>query len=195
MSGIITSSKGTVASLVLLLVASATIRLFSSTEAVRAATPSDSKAASVIESTSSETDTGPKSNSTPLLRAFEAREKRLDNKEKEIEERLRDLSIAEQALESKLERLKTAEAELRETLSLANSAAENDLNQLTTVYENMKPKVAAAVFQEMDTDFAAGFIARMNPESAAAILAGMDPQSAYTISAILAGRNANVPKN
>jgi flagellar motility protein MotE (MotC chaperone) len=34
----------------------------------------------------------------------------------------------------------------------------------------------------------------MRPDAAAAVLAGMSPEKAYAVSAILAGRNAMVPK-
>jgi len=34
----------------------------------------------------------------------------------------------------------------------------------------------------------------MRPEAAAAIMAGLTPQAAHTFSVVLAGRNANVPK-
>ncbi len=42
--------------------------------------------------------------------------------------------------------------------SLADVAAENDLQSLTQVYENMKPKDASALFEEMSPEFAAGFL-------------------------------------
>ena len=35
----------------------------------------------------------------------------------------------------------------------------------------------------------------MKPEAAAGILARLSPQAAYTVSVILAGRNATVPKS
>jgi flagellar motility protein MotE (MotC chaperone) len=35
----------------------------------------------------------------------------------------------------------------------------------------------------------------MRPESAAAVLSGMAPDTAYAISALIAGRNALVPRN
>ena len=73
-------------------------------------------------------------------------------------------------------------------------AVENDLAALTSVYENMKPKEAAPLFEAMDPVFAAGFLARMRPEVAAGIMAKLSPDAAYSISVILAGRNANVPR-
>ena len=79
-------------------------------------------------------------------------------------------------------------------MATADKAAENDIGRLTAVYENMKPDQAAALFRLMEPSFAAGFLGRMRPDSAAAILAGLEPDLAYSISVVLAGRNADVPR-
>ena len=129
-----------------------------------------------------------------MLSAFQARESRLEEREFHLKARMKALSVVDEQVTRKLAALSQAEEELRQTLALADEAAENDLSKLTAVYENMKAKDAAALFEEMDPSFAAGFLGRMRPEAAAEVMAGLTPQSAYTISAILAGRNADVPK-
>ena len=96
-------------------------------------------------------------------------------------------------MDQKLIALTQAEAALRDTIALADTAAESDLDRLTKVYENMKPKQAAALFEEMHPNFAAGFLGRMRPEAAAEIMAGLSPEAAHTFSVVMAGRNANVP--
>ncbi|MBS0125740.1 MotE family protein [Thetidibacter halocola] len=130
----------------------------------------------------------------PVLEALTAREERIAKREAEIDRRMQALSLAESEVDRKLVALEDAEARLRATLSTARDAAESDIARLTDVYANMKPKQAAALFEEMDPEFAAGFIGRMRPNAAAAVMAGLSPTAAYTISVILAGRNANVPK-
>lgn len=130
-----------------------------------------------------------------MLIAFRERESRLSARETEVEDRMRALEIADQAIEQKLVALQEAEERLKATLSLADGSSENDLAKLTTVYEQMKPKDAAALFEEMAPEFAAGFLARMKPDAAAAIMAGLDPNTAYTISVVMAGKNATVPKS
>lgn len=129
-----------------------------------------------------------------LLTLLQDRERRLETRERQIEDRAKALEIADAAIERKLAALVDAEAKLRETVALADGASENDLATLTAVYERMKPRESAALFEEMAPEFAAGFLARMRPEAAAGILAGLNPDSAYAISVILAGRNANTPK-
>lgn len=128
-----------------------------------------------------------------ILAALAERENRVAEREAALDTREAALSLAEQRIDEKLAELETAETELRATIALAETASENDLTQLTSVYENMAPEEAAAVFSQMTPDFAAGFLARMRPDLAAAVLAGLEPNAAYEISVILAGRNARVP--
>ena len=129
-----------------------------------------------------------------LLAETKEREARVLAREAELEARLQALELIEAAVTDDLARLEQAEAKLLATMSQADKAAEDDIGQLTSVYENMKPEQAAALFQMMEPSFAAGFLARMRSDVAAAILAGLEPDMAYSISVVLAGRNANVPR-
>lgn len=129
----------------------------------------------------------------PLLQAMETRETRIQEREERITMRMRALKVADDKIAAKLEELMAAEEALRATIALADEAAESDLSRLTAVYENMKPKDAAALFETMDPGFAAGFLGRMRPDAAAGIMTGLTPETAYTISVVLAGRNAEVP--
>ncbi len=129
-----------------------------------------------------------------LLQEAQEREQALAQKEAELETRLQALALVETAVAEDLARLEQAEAKLRATMATADKAAETDIGRLTAVYENMKPDQAAALFQLMEPSFAAGFLGRMRPDSAAAILAGLEPDLAYSISVVLAGRNAGVPR-
>ncbi|WP_319545563.1 MotE family protein [Ruegeria conchae] len=127
---------------------------------------------------------------TELLR----REVELNQRESMIVDREHALDIADQAIETRLAMLQEAEESLRETVAIAETAAESDLTQLTDVYQSMKPKDAAALFETMDAVFAAGFLSRMPPEAAANVMAGLSPEAAYGISVIMAGRNARAPQ-
>lgn len=128
-----------------------------------------------------------------VLRELSERQAALDRKDAALMERQRALDYLASETEKKLEQLRLAEQNLQEVMNVARTAAETDVSQLVSVYENMKPKDAAQIFEEMAPDFAAGFLARMRPESAALIVAGLEPNTAYSISVILAGRNLNVP--
>ncbi|CAN0600896.1 unnamed protein product, partial [Ectocarpus sp. 12 AP-2014] len=111
-----------------------------------------------------------------------------------LEARTQALALIEDAVEEDLASLERAEQKLRATMVVADQAAEDDLTRLTAVYENMKPDQASALFQMMEPSFAAGFLSRMRADAAAAIMAGLEPELAYSISVVLAGRNANVPR-
>ncbi len=129
-----------------------------------------------------------------LFESLQKREARIAEEESVVAKKMKALELARAEFEKNIVALQNAEARLAATMSVASTAAQDDLAKLTDVYENMKPKDAAALFEKMAPEFAAGFLSRMRSEAAAAVLAGLDPEAAYTISVILAGRNANVPR-
>lgn len=135
----------------------------------------------------------PEAPSPELLAALRDREERLDDQEQRIADRLQALRIAEEQLALRRAELEAAEASLQQTIATVESAAENDVANLVSVYEQMKVPDAAELFTEMEPSFAAGFLGRMRPDAAAAIMAELEPTTAYTISVILAGQNAGAP--
>jgi flagellar motility protein MotE (MotC chaperone) len=134
---------------------------------------------------------------TPLPAALSAalteRENTVAMGEIALKDRAAALALTEATIARRLEDLVTAEEALSRTLAITDQAAEQDLARLTTVYETMKPKDAAALFETMAPEFAAGFLGRMQPQAAAAVLSGLNPETAYQISLVLAGRNAEAP--
>ncbi|MCR9108391.1 hypothetical protein, partial [Marivita sp. XM-24bin2] len=184
--------KGTLAIIGSLLMLSAALRL--ATEAGQVFADEVKTAASTEKSIQpASVDLARPEHLTAALDAIKACEAKLIKREKEIEERETTLAAAEDAIDAELRKLEQAEHSLRQTISLASAAAEDDLTQLTSVYANMKPKQAAALFEHMDSGFAAGFLGRMPSDGAARIMAGMTPEKAYEISVELAGRNADIP--
>jgi flagellar motility protein MotE (MotC chaperone) len=155
---------------------------------------SDETAASA-ESPGTETCARPDEMPSALAEALTLREDRVAAQEASLKDRLAALDLADAAITARLEEMKAVEEELKATLALADGAAEADIDRLTAVYQAMKPKDAAALFETMSPRFAAGFLGRMPPESAAAILTGMSAEAAYGVSVIVAGRNADVPKD
>lgn len=130
-----------------------------------------------------------------MMSELEARETRLQEHEASQAARAQAMRAAEGHLEARLAELKAAEAELARTIAIADRGAEDDVSHLVALYESMKPKDAAPLFEEMAPDFAAGFLARMRPDAAAGVLAALDPKTGYAISVLLAGRNADAPRN
>lgn len=128
-----------------------------------------------------------------MLAAFREREQQLNELEQRLLNREQILRVARIKVEDHLEKLEDAERRLSATMSQADGAAEKDLERLTSVYENMKPKEAATIFETMDIEFAAGFLMRMRPDAAAGILSNLESNIAYAISVVMAGRNVGVP--
>ena len=192
-----TSARGSVVLVSALLVASACIRILASAEAaVAAIADSDEQ----IPPVTSPTQKSPKMNQEratmcSLLTSLRNREGDVETRETALDMRAKALDVAQFEIERRLDALEAAEKRLEATLTLAQTASEDDLARLTSVYENMKPKDASELFEEMEPEFAAGFIARMRPDSAAKIMSGLNPQAAYSISVMLAGRNARAPKS
>ncbi len=128
-----------------------------------------------------------------MVAAILEREASLDAFEQTLMDREQVLRVAKLRIEDQLAALEDAETRLAETLAIADSATERDLDRLTSVYENMKSKEAAAIFETMDVTFAAGFLSRMRPDAAAGILSSVDKSVAYAISVVMAGRNVGAP--
>jgi flagellar motility protein MotE (MotC chaperone) len=134
-------------------------------------------------------------NAAQILVDLRRREVALQEREAAVSERETLIAAGQERLHTQIAALQSAEQELTATLALADRAAEEDIGRLVSVFSAMGSEEAAAVFSEMAPDFAAGFLARLAPETAAAILSGLEPRQAYGLSAILAGRNALVPRN
>lgn len=201
------AGRGSVLVISALLLASASVRIVTSANSAFAqdsqlpTTPSQATHTAVPDETPQSPAYAPlseidaKGNLSNLVKALHEREVQVAEREKQLEMRLRALSVADAEIEKRLIALTEMETTLRATLALADEASEKDLLRLTAVYESMKPKDAAVLFEQMDSSFSAGFLARMRPDVAAEIMSGLSPQAAYSISVILAGRNANAPKS
>ena len=178
--------RGALVLLAGLLAGSGAIRVGLGVQEARALEPPETVAAVVPQSCEQSPEA--------LIEALRLREEKVATLEASVADRLAALALAEQAIQSQIAALEAAEAELAATLARADGAAEADLARLTTVYETMKPKDAAALFEAMAPEFAAGFLGRMRPENAGAILSGMPAEAGYAISVLMAGRNALVPR-
>ena len=180
------AGRGTLFIVAMLFAASGALRLGSGVGVALARSEDVPAAAPVVDAGSCEPPAA-------LAEALSLREDRLSVREAALNDRQAALALADLAITERLSELEAMETRLRETLALADGAAEADLDRLTAVYQAMKPKDAAALFETMSAEFAAGFLGRMAPESAAAILSGMSSEAAYGVSVIVAGRNAGAP--
>jgi len=183
------AGRGSLMMIAALLFGSAVVRLGNDAGQVYARESAPSALAPPVTTQSCETP----EDMRRVLAELQNRDAQLARQETALQSRAKALDITGAEIEKKLTALIAAEEKLRATIALADTAAEDDIGRLISVYENMKPKDAAALFEQMDPQFSAGFLGRMRPDAAAGIMAGLQPQTAYTISVVLAGRNAKVP--
>jgi flagellar motility protein MotE (MotC chaperone) len=179
-----------------LLAGSGVIRIGEGAGRALALTAEGSEAPAPGDASTEPASCGPPDGGTAeLLAAIRARNETLDAREARIADQESALALAGTEIAAQMKALAAAEEDLSRTVDIADTAADDDVARLVSVYESMKPKDAAALFAEMAPEFAAGFLGRMRPDAAGPILAGLDPKAAYTISVMLAGRNAAAPKN
>ena len=126
-----------------------------------------------------------------LIVQLNEREATLDERDRLITLREKDVSEAKRVIEAQLATLLEAEERLTARMAQSAEASGNDLETLTQVYQAMKPTAAAELFAQMEPTFAAEFLARMSPEAAAQIFTHFSPEVAYALTAVIAGRNAN----
>lgn len=129
-----------------------------------------------------------------LMSILQKRDAEMMKIEEEQTQRQQALDQAEAEIFANLARLEEAEKKLSNTIEQVNSASSGDIDQLTAVYQSMKPKDAAQLFEQMTPKFAAGFLSGMPPAAAAGILSGLSSEKAYAVSVVLAGRNATASK-
>ncbi len=127
--------------------------------------------------------------SEDVLEALAARRKTLDQRQAEVEMREKLLAAAEARIDQKIEELKTLKAEVDEVFQTEEAKGDEKMKSLVKVYENMKPKDAAAVFEQMEMDVLLNLLDRMNERKLAAILASMDPARAQAVTVALATVN------
>jgi flagellar motility protein MotE (MotC chaperone) len=123
-----------------------------------------------------------------VLQQLAKRRAELDQRARQLDEREALVKAAEQRMDQKMAELKALQATVQDLLKQRNTADEQELQSLVKVYENMKPKAAAAIFEEMDMDVLLDVISRMNERKVSPILALVNPTRAKEITYELAQR-------
>lgn len=184
-------SKGILTLVVAILLTSGSIRLGSVGFALAKEAPEDS-AQTVQDNSAYSNET--KEDIKALMEILNARESLIFSREKEQNSRQEALDESEEIIRQNLKELEDAEKRLSSTIQTVSGASEQDVHQLTAVYEAMKAKDAALLFEQMTPEFAAGFLGEMTAASAAGIMSGLTAEKAYEVSVVLAGRNAKAPR-
>ncbi len=125
-----------------------------------------------------------------FLESLANRRADLDRREADLALRARLLEAAEAQLQARIDELKALEAQLNGGADGEGGAPPGggeDLRNLVTMYEQMKPKAAARVFNDLDLGVLIAVAETMNPRRMSAILAVMEPGRAAVLTTALAG--------
>jgi flagellar motility protein MotE (MotC chaperone) len=123
-----------------------------------------------------------------ILQQLAARRAELDKRAAAIEQREALLQAAEQKVEAKIAELQTMRADLEKLLAQGNKERTEQLKSLVKIYENMKPKQAAAIFEQLDLKILLTVVEEMKEAKAAPVLAAMNPTKAKVVTTELMKR-------
>ncbi len=121
-----------------------------------------------------------------LLQSLSKRRAEIDKYEEEVKMKESLLDATELRINKKLDELKGLQAAVQKILDQYKSQEDTNIRSLVKMYENMKPKSAAAIFNEMEMPVLLLIVDRMSERKAAPILAAMDPLKAKELTIELA---------
>lgn len=113
-----------------------------------------------------------------LLQKLSERREELDQQSKKLETRETLLTAAEKRVEERIARLKEIEDSVASLIEKFDKQEEERLTKLVKVYEDMKPKSAAAIFDQLDMDVLLAVAKRMDEAKMAQVLSKMTPDAA-----------------
>ncbi len=128
-----------------------------------------------------------------VLEKLSARRDALDARARAIDLRANLLAATEKRITAKLAELKAIEAKIGALLKQHDTEQAAKLKNLVKIYENMKPKDAAAIFEKLDLPIVLDVIEGMRVQKSGAILAQMDPARAEKVTSAIADRG-KLPK-
>jgi flagellar motility protein MotE (MotC chaperone) len=128
-----------------------------------------------------------------LLERLQSRREQLDGRAQELDLRENLLRAAEKKIEDELAELKSVESQIAAVDAARKAEEETKLKDLVTMYENMKPKQAAAIFDGLDMKILVAVATQMNPKKTGDIVAKMSPDAAQRLTVELAKRDLKEP--
>lgn len=121
-----------------------------------------------------------------VLERLAERRQMLERREESLDLRERLLEAAENQLEQRLAELSAIEQRIIAAVEEREQEETQRLQDLVTMYENMKPKEAARIFDTLDLDIMVSVVRQMNARKMGEILARMKPARAQVLTIELA---------
>jgi flagellar motility protein MotE (MotC chaperone) len=117
---------------------------------------------------------------------LKAKRARLDQRERDLEQREAALRQVEDGLAAQIAQLEGLKRELDGLLAKASAEEDERIERLVKVYEAMKPAKAAEIFNATETGLLLPVVKRMREAKVAAIVEEMDPAKAQALTLELA---------
>ncbi len=117
-----------------------------------------------------------------LLAELKQHRHRLDEKERELQNRELELNILQGEVDKKLDQLQHLREEVEEMLVQKDEQELERVNQLSKMYNRMEPTQAAEIMLDLDTQLAVGILGGMKARSAGTVLENMQGDKAARIS-------------
>lgn len=121
-----------------------------------------------------------------LLQDLRTRKDALDTRERRLDQRDELLQAAELKLQAKLDDLTTLQKQLEKADDARRERDGANWGGLVRMYEDMKPRDAAAIFNVLDMSVLLEVLDRMDERKAAAVLSNMLPERARLVTQMLA---------
>lgn len=121
-----------------------------------------------------------------VLQSLARRREEIEKREQKIAAQEALLKAAEQEVDRKIAELNKLRSELESLLGQQQTMEEDRIASLVKIYENMKPKEAAAIFNTLDMDVLLAVIGRMAERRSSPIIANMDTNKARLVTIRLA---------
>lgn len=123
-----------------------------------------------------------------LLQNLAARRDRLDQRERELDERESLLAAAEAQIAERIRGMEALRRSIEELVLRKEAQDEQQISRLVTVYEKMKPKDAARIWDELEMPILLEVAFRMKENLTAAVMARMQSDRARDLTRELARR-------
>ncbi|WP_298983938.1 hypothetical protein [uncultured Roseibium sp.] len=129
-----------------------------------------------------------------VLESLGKRRENLQEQEGQLDLREKLLQATEERIQNRLDELKKLEQRIEKTVGKKKQKEKDEIADLVTMYENMKPKDAARIFNRLSLPILMKVVQQMKPRKMAAILAKMSPEAAEKLTVAIASNSTKMPE-
>lgn len=124
-----------------------------------------------------------------LLADLAKRRQQLEAREKALDTREALMKASEKQIDTKIAELTGLKDQIEKLLGQQQKEQNSKITSLVKIYEQMKPKEAAAIFNQMDMTVLLQVVSKMSERKSAPIIAAMDTQKANELTVRLTEMN------